>query len=526
MTFNISKKLRTQIAKNFKDSFTILEPKKVGYVYIGKTTPNTEILTDTVENDKKVWDRMIAAKKIASGDVEFVLPKQNWTANSYYKQFDDTQTIDFLMSPSTINGNTYLPMYVMNSSGDVYKCLCNDTGNKSTVEPTGNYSENDGFIQTEDNLLWKYMYNIRATNKFLTNTWMPVPYTFVKTTSISDYDVSANNVVAGGLNKIVVTSQGSGYFHTTLNVTTFASGANSLTITDLIDLPTSNIKINMEVSGTGILSGTYITGLSNSLNRITLSENTIGNGGGTASNNRISIRTRILVQGDGTQTTSNVRLSTDGNGRIEKITVENAGINYTRANVVIFGSGTGANARVVLPPKFGHGYNPAEEFSSNNIMVVETIGEIDSSENNLVPVDITYREYGIVLDPNKYNQETPLSYSNANTIVSQTTDVTLLPGLPYTQNEMVYQGPVSNPFMSATVVSQSDSVVKLNNVRGNVIVGSILIGGSSGIQRPVVAVKTPDLELYTGNILYKANVTSGITRYDGQAEQIKLVIQF
>lgn len=523
MSYNLSKKIRSKTAKDFKDSFTISQPRKVGYVFIGKTTSTEEPLVDTVKNDKEVWDRMVAAKKISPGDVEFVIPRQDWTSGTYYKQYDDTATADYLLSPSTINGNTYLPMYVMNSEGNVYKCICNDVGTQSLIEPTGNYSENDGFIQTEDGLLWKYMYTIRESNKFLTYNWMPVPHAAVRDVTISDYDLSANNVIEGSLNKIVVTDRGTGYSHTTLNVATFSSGANSITITDPINLPTSNIKINMEVYGTGILSGTYITAISNSTNRLTLSENTIGNGGGTTLNNRVTIRTRIVIDGDGTQTTSNVRLLDD---TIEKITVENAGTGYTRANVIIFGSGTGANARVVLPPKFGHGYNPAEEFLANNVMVVDSIGEIDSTEDGLIPTDITYREYGIFIDPYKYSENTQVNFSNANTVVSQTTDVTVLPGLPYTKNELVYQGPLSNPFLTARVVSQTDSVIKLNCLKGTVVVGSILIGTSSGIQRPVLSVKNPDLKLYVGDILYTANVVNGIERFDGQAEQIKLVIQF
>jgi hypothetical protein len=279
----------------------------------------------------------------------------------------------------------------------------------------------------------------------------------------------------------------------------------------------------MEVSGIGILSGTYITNISNTLNRIVLSENTIGFGGGASSNNRISIRTRIVIDGDGTQTTCNVRLL---DGEIENITVENAGTRYTRANVIIYGSGTGANARVVLPPKFGHGYNPAEEFFANNVMIVDTVGDVDSSENNLIPTDINYKEYGVLLDPYKYSEESPVSYSNANTVVSQTTDVSLLPGLPYTQNETVFQGNPSNPFSTARVVSQTDSLIKLNCLKGNIVVGSILIGSNSGIQRPVISVKNPDLKLYAGSIIYTANVENGIERFDGQAEQIKLVLQF
>lgn len=527
MASNLSKKIGLKTAKNFKDSFSRLYDPTVGYVFIGKSTPYTneptpDSIPDSDQYEKLTWDNFIAAKKVSESDIELVVPRIDWTANTIYKQYDDTKTLNYLLSETTESGNTLYPMYVLTSERNVYKCICNDVETVSTIEPTGNYSENDGFISTADGYLWKYMYNIKPSNKFLSNEWMPCPYILVSDNTTTDYDTSANNLIEGSLNKIVMGNRGSGYYHTTVNVDAFIVNSNTITIppSEGIDLSSSNIKVNMLVTGNGILSGTYITGISNATSTLTLSERTISSGGGA--NSPISIMTRIFIQGDGTETTTSVSLN---NGEIRKITVDNAGINYTRANVFIYGSGSGANARVVLPPKFGHGYNPASELIANNVMVVKLIGDVDSTENDLIPVGIDFRQYGLLINPYKYSEVDPVTYANANVVVSLTTDVSLLSGSPYETNEFVYQGNFSNPSFGGYVTYQTLTTVKLTQVSGNLILGSILTGANSTISRPVVSVERPDLEFYGGDILYTSALEK-TERSTGQAEQIRLVFQF
>lgn len=527
MASNLSKKIGLRTAKNFKDSFSRAYEPVVGYVFIGKSTPyinepTPDSIPDSDEYEKRTWDNFIAAKKVSESDIELVIPRVNWTANTIYKQYDDTKTLNYLLSETTESGNTLKPMYVLTSERNVYKCICNDVGTFSTIEPTGNYSENDGFISTSDGYLWKYMYNIKPSNKFLSDGWMPAPFVLVSKVTTNDYDLSANNLVEGSLNKIVVGNKGSGYYHTTINVESFITNSNTLTIrpSEGIDLSTSNIKVNMLVTGNGILSGTYITSISNTTSTLTLSERTIGAGGGA--NTPILISTRVFIEGDGTETTTSVSLA---NGQIRKITVDSAGTGYTKANVFIYGSGSGANARVVLPPKFGHGYNPATEFIANNVMIVKLIGEVDSTENDLIPVGLEFRQYGLLLNPYKYSEQDPVTFANANVVVSLTTDVSLLSGSPYEQNEFVYQGNILNPTFSGYVTHQTLTVAKLTQVSGNLILGSILTGANSTVSRPVVSVDKPDLEFYTGNILYTSALEK-TERSTGQAEQIRLVFQF
>jgi hypothetical protein len=534
-TSYVSRKLKVNNTKAFRDSFKQVSPRQIGYIFLSKTSeypdPNTPTnLVDTVEQEKKIWDDMIGAKKIVPKDIEFVIPRIQWQRDIRYKQYDDKVPLDELLSISQDGNETVYPMYVINLEGDVYKCLCNNVNSKSQVEPIGRYTENDGFIQTESGeescYLWKYMYNIKETNKFLTEEWMPVPYTEPETNYI-DYDFNTVNLVDGSLNKIKIETNGLGYFHSEINVEPFLAGSNTLVITDDIDLTTSNtIKVDMFLSGNGIYENqTYITIINPAQPKtLYLSEPTISSGGGNTTTNRISVLTRVVIQGDGTETLTSVDLDANTSG-IKKINVTNAGIGYTKANVTIYGSGTNATARAILPPKFGHGYNPAMELGADNVMIISRVGEIDSTENNSIPEDIFFRQYGLLTNPYKYSDEVLVTEKESPNSVRQTTDLDLLSFSNFTIGEMVYQGSQSNPDFLGYVVYQNNNIIKLNNVFKEPVIGSLIIGSQSGSQNLIVSFKNPDLKPYAGDILYSKNILK-VQRSLSQAEEIKLVFQF
>ena len=535
MTTNyISKKVKTFNAKIFRDSFKETTPKKIGYIFLSKSSPyanNDNVaadLVDTVKQEKEIWDNMVLGKRIVPKDIELVIPLHTWTVDTVYKQYDDTADLDSLL---TVSGNAY-PMYVRNSEGNVYKCLSNVSPSGSAVEPTGTYTTNNGFIQSEldDNVnyLWKYMFNVKNSNKFYTNEfadkWIPIPF-IQANTNFDDYNYSTLNLIDGSLNKIIVTNSGSNYYHTDINVAPFSIGSNTLTILDDIDLTTSNtIEVNMAVSGNGVYANkTYITLIDPAQPKtLYLSQPTVGSGGGTSTPNRISIKTRIVIDGDGTDTVADVHLSNTG---ISRIDVTSAGSGFVKANVLIYGSGSGASARAVLPSKFGHGANPAMELGASNVMILSRIGEIDATENDTIPTDIYFRQYGLLVNPYKYADTNPMTETNALDVMLQTLDIELLSFSNFNINEMVYQGSLSNPDFIGYVVSQADNIVKLNNTYKQPTAGKLLVGASSGNQSTIVSYENPDLKPYAGDIIYGKNILK-IQRSIAQAEEVKFVFQF
>jgi len=515
-SFYTSKKLPFNNAEQFKESFFEPEPATVGYVFIGNHVPyanesSPNFIVDSVSDEKSVWDNMFAAKKITGNDVELVIPRVNWTANTRYKQYDDKILVDDLLT-----GNTTLnvkPIYVLTSSRNVYKCLSNNVSANSTVEPSGDFTTANGTISTADGYIWKYLYNVKPSNRFLIADFIPAPIS----TNKLDYSVSATSPIDGEVTTIVVTNGGTGYAHPTINATAFGTGVTTITLAN-----TTNVVANMSVTGTGITNGTFVSAVNPATNIITINTATNANGGGTTANS-LTFLSRIYIEGDGSSLEASANIV---NSAISKITVDVTGEGYSFANAIIYGSGTSANARVILSPKFGHGFNPAKELNASNVMIFERIGSVDSTENGLISTNTSFRQYGLLRDPYKYGNTSPVISSNANTVISQTTNITLIAGTDFELNEFVYQGvSSSDAYFYGFVNAQSANEVRLTRVRGTISVGGTLIGANSGVNRTVVKLTNPEFEPYTGDILYVENVEK-VTRADGQAENVKFVIRF
>ena len=505
------------------------------YIFIGNHVPyaneaSPDSIVDTIDAEKDTWDNMYAAKKLTANDIELVIPRINWSGNTKFRQYDDTITIDNLLSANT--SQNLKPMYVITTDRNVYKCMSNNNSANSTVEPTGDYSTSNGNIGTADGYIWKYMYNVKPSNKFLTTDWVPAP----SSTNQLDYNVNTTGVVDGELTTIIVTAAGTNYRQASnVQVNGFVSGQTTLTLANTARvLAIYNVTAlanlaNMTISGTGIATGTFISNTANATGVLTLSTATTAAGGNTSN---VSISTRVYIDGDGTGVIASATLSnttsgvSSANANVAKITVTTIGTGYSRANAFIYGSGTSATARVILSPKFGHAYNPAKELGGSNIMTATRIGEIDSTEGGLISSNTSFRQYGLLTNPHKYGNTSAVTQATANSVISQTTDLTLVAGSSYTLDEYVFQGGSAN---SATfyghVNAQESNEVRISKVVGTITLGLPLVGGTSGTSRIVISKANPEFQPYTGDILYAENIVK-TEREDGQAENIKFVVRF
>lgn len=510
------KNLSFHNAEQFKEAFYEPQPD-IGYVFISRHIPwpNEDVAPtpfDCNVCERGAWDGMFAAKRLTGNDVELVIPKVEWTGNTKYRAFDDTLSVDVLLSSNT--SQNLKPMYVITDERNVYKCLANNASANSTIQPTGDYGTSNGTIATADGYIWKYMFNVKPSNRFLTNDWVPAP----TNTDKLDYTVNSTGVVPGQLTRIVVTNPGTGYTTETKTACTFLTGATTITLDS-----TSNLVANMAVSGTGITTGSFITNIDTPNVAISLSLATSANGGGSNTANTLTFSTRVFIYGTGTAATANAILSNNSVSRIDMLSY---GTGYSKANVSIFGNGSGATARPVIPPTFGHAYEPAKELCANNVLISCRIGELDSTEGGLISTDTSFRQYGLIRNPYKYGQSEPVSTTNANSVISQTTNITVVSGSAFTLDEFVYQGSsANNTTFSGYVYAQQANIIKLTNVNGTPTVGIRLIGASSGVTRTLVAKANPEFEPYTGDMLYINNITK-TEREDGQAENIKFVVKF
>ena len=241
----IKQQFRTENAANFVSSFTT----NPTYLVLGQARPwaaTTEYPSasdtnplppeDTYSQLYRTGRSGLGAKRIQVADVIQSAPRYNWVTGTVYTQYDSEDQALF--------GKNF---YVVNSSFQVYKCLFNNFGVVSTVEPTGTSTSP---ITTTDGYKWKFMYTMSTNSvlKFLNTSFIPVEvdaavagaavagqiYSAVVLNGGSGYTngssvavtivgdgtgaVATANVAGGIVTKITFTSVGSGYTTATLSI--------------------------------------------------------------------------------------------------------------------------------------------------------------------------------------------------------------------------------------------------------------------------------------------------------------------
>ena len=188
----ITNKFKITNAKAFIENFSNTENSL--YLFLARPNPwgNDSAPPDpedTQENYSKSWDEMISLKRINSSDIANVVKRKNWTYGKVYDAYDHEDKL--LLEKD---------FYVLSSDNLVYKCIDNNQGGSSLVEPTGT---SPYMFTTSDGYKWKYLYTINQTNqlKFLTDNWMPV---------LRDTEV-ASNAIDGGIEHIKIINGGTDY---------------------------------------------------------------------------------------------------------------------------------------------------------------------------------------------------------------------------------------------------------------------------------------------------------------------------
>ena len=226
--------LRVNNAEQFKNSVTGTPNTKLFLVF-GKVDPWANDASPNVSNSSmstiyEIWDNMIGGKRILGGDISHVIPRHNWTSNTVYTAYDDKSTN--LYSSNTI-------FYVMNSSYSVYKCIANNYGSASTIEPT---SVNPSIVSTTgDGYSWKYMYTISDSEKirFVTDSYIPVKNLTGDDGSLQ-WQVQ-NTAVSGAINSIVLTNSGNNYTNVSNIIITITGDGTSVSATPTVNTTTNTI---------------------------------------------------------------------------------------------------------------------------------------------------------------------------------------------------------------------------------------------------------------------------------------------
>ena len=226
----ITNKFRINNAEQFSESFSETA-SQVYYLGIGRpqpfgtatradgrtdyegtdSAPNTP--GDTVGREFYTFDDLVAAKRVQSSDVSFVIPRRNWSAGIVYDTYShdigEYTTGSTSVRKTSTSGATTLfdsTFYVLSSARNVYKCLDNNGGATSTDEPTG---VSTSVITTTDSYKWKFMYTLSAAQQanFLSTDFMAVS---PNSNPSSDQSNVISAAVDGSIDVVKIKTPGSG----------------------------------------------------------------------------------------------------------------------------------------------------------------------------------------------------------------------------------------------------------------------------------------------------------------------------
>ena len=239
----VTNKFRLNNAEQFYESWS--EASTSYYLFVGRpqpwsttapygggsdTAPPTPL--DNVEDEFMYYRDMQAAKRIASSDIQYAIPRHNWTTGTVYDYYRGDYGAQWSSTSTdivkTVNNGTNLwasttLFYVISSTNNVYKCMWNNAGATSTVEPTGTSTSE---LTTADGYVWKFMYTLSTAQvaDFLTADFMPVT---------TDSTVSAA-AVDGAIRHYKVERGGAGYTVGTYTSVAINGDGASATVTVVV----------------------------------------------------------------------------------------------------------------------------------------------------------------------------------------------------------------------------------------------------------------------------------------------------
>lgn len=280
------------------------------------------------------------------------------------------------------------------------------------------------------------------------------------------------------------------------------------TTTDFIPvktLTTDDNTLQWQVQDTAIPGAIHYIGVTN-----------MGSG---YTSNQITVR----ITGDG-QYANAYAVRNTVTDKITSIVVDNKGAGYTWANVSLITSrGNGASFKAYIAPQGGHGSDPLTELGGAYLMINTTLND---SEDGVIDIDNDYRQVCLIEDPYVFgttNTSANLAFSQLTTLTMSESSITT----NYIKDEVVFQGTtLANATYKGVVVSWdlANVELKLSNVEG-IPSAQLLIGATSTTSRYLSSIKEPDLEKYSGKILYINNITP-IERSADQSEDFKIVLSF
>lgn len=467
MTATITDRIKKQLAQTVFDELTTAGPgdsDNYYYVAIGRSQQ-----WDPEENNDEAPDPTNTERdrRLFRYNMQSVKAVEN--QSFVVPLYDWTANTQYAAYNDNVAGQPVVSYYVRTSANNVYLCVRQGksgtgVGQVSTVQP----DHTDTSLPIEsDGYVWKFLYTIStaANNAFLTTNWMPVK--FVDSAASTDPDFPQysvqNAAVAGQIIGYRVTTSGGPY-----------SSAPAIT-----------------VSGNG----------SNATARA------------------------ILNAAGGVQA---IEVGDSANAPL----ISNMGSGYTNASVSISsatlgGGGTAAKAVPIFGPKNGLGADPRDDLRSTALML--NIKPEGTVENKWLTGN-DYRQVGLLKNILQYDstgtftgtqglalKRMTLTTLPGNDAISYAADVEITGSTSSAKAWLDYYDDSNTLWYHQDEYTGFDSFQDGENITVEGYTGSVLTLDS--------ALQNPDVDIFSGELLYIDNRATPITRDADQTEDIKVIVK-
>ncbi len=372
------------------------------YIETSPSDVDVPIPLDTHVSQYLHYNDMIAAKLIAQTDVSHVLKRVDWTSGVVYLEYD-------AYADDVIDQN----FFVFTTAFRVYKCIGNNQGAVSTIEPTGTSTS---IIETSDNYRWKFMFEVQQADvlKFVTTDWIPV--NSPATSNQPEQAAVESAAVSGALDHISVSNGGTLYKS--------ATGTAQGGITNNITLAATGNQNNdyyngMTVfvsSGTGSGQIRTITDYDGTTKNATVGDTWTTIPDNTSVYEVMPAVTLTPLAGD-TPIASGAVARVSGvsqpAGIITKVSMVSSGNNYRFVTAEVISGANGGDAATLQPrvsPPGGHGKNAVSELGGAYVMLNS---RLIGNEGSDFPVEDDFRKVHLLLNPTANNAPATLgTYNN------------------------------------------------------------------------------------------------------------------
>jgi hypothetical protein len=355
-----------------------------------------------------VYNNMIFGKRVTSVDAMHMITRNEWVEDTVYAMYDHED--------ANLASNAFHTVVQSGSYYNVYKCLNNNNGANSTVEPSG--QDTDPFFSPADGYMWKYMYTVPTAtyDKFKTTNYIPI----VANTTI---EAAA---IAGTIEHISVDSSGRGYDNyissgefrsadiqiggstTTYGITDDASALDDYYLNCIIKMTSGDAADEYRV-----ITGYVVSGGQKKITLESAFTNT------PAATDTYEIYPYVYVYGDGNETgqcIARALINANTGNSISRVEVLAPGAGYRGAIALCDIAGVvdvvqDAELRPIISPIDGHGSDPVKELFGYRVGISV---KFSNTESGYISTDNDFRQIGLIKNPEFHDVEIAINIANSS----------------------------------------------------------------------------------------------------------------